>query len=194
MRDIFDSFDTDGSGNIGPDEFRTLCRRLEPDMDDKTLEAALVELDEDGDGEISFDEFKTWWEAAMAGKAHFASIALRDYNDIFSTNIIIEVVEDGGPKLARLPLARWAGMAGFVVGTVLNTVNIVKAFTLNLPKQAELVAGVTNGSIAASRGKCTASEDVMSEQCSKQLLPFLPSFLPVLSDPFLRRSFRFDIS
>ena len=97
--------DEDGSGEIGPDEFKVLCRTLEPEMfkEESTLEAALLELDADGDGEISFEEFVTWWEATMAGKVHFSSIALRDYDDIFSTSIIKDVVEDGGLQLLLLP-------------------------------------------------------------------------------------------
>ena len=173
MREYFDEFDEDGSGDIGPDEFKVLCRKLEPDKfkNEEELEAALLELDADGDGEISFDEFATWWEATMAGKVHFSSIALREYDDIFSTSVIKEVVEDGGPKLAQLPVARWVAMAGFVVSTALNTVNIVKAFTQNLPNKAMLVASVQNGSFSASRQECISSGDEMSDDCSELRLP-----------------------
>eukprot|EP01050_Picozoa_sp_SAG11_P025489 SAG11_NODE_5768_length_1467_cov_1.254386_2_plen_67_part_00 len=45
MEDIFNSFDDDQSGNIGPDEFRALCNHLEPDMEGEMIDAALRELD-----------------------------------------------------------------------------------------------------------------------------------------------------
>jgi hypothetical protein len=52
MREYFDEFDQDGSGDIGPEEFRVLCRKLEPEKfaDEEALEVALLELDADGDG------------------------------------------------------------------------------------------------------------------------------------------------
>eukprot|EP01046_Picozoa_sp_COSAG06_P115023 COSAG06_NODE_61880_length_266_cov_0.934132_1_plen_68_part_10 len=68
-------------------------------MEEGTIEEALLELDTDGDGEISLSEFKTWWEAMMAGKAHFASIGVRNHDQIFKTNRIREVIEEGGKKL-----------------------------------------------------------------------------------------------
>ena len=68
----------------------------------RCLEAGLTEMDENGDRSISFGEFVMWWEATMAGKVHFSSIALRDYDEIFSTSVITRVVEDGALRLARL--------------------------------------------------------------------------------------------
>jgi hypothetical protein len=54
VREFFDKFDSDGSGNVNPDEFRELCEELQPGMEDEAKEEALQELDGDGDGEISF--------------------------------------------------------------------------------------------------------------------------------------------
>lgn len=181
MRDYFDEFDKDGSGSIGLDELKLLCQTLEPlkFQDDAMLEAALLEMDEDGDRSISFDEFVDWWEATMAGKVHFASIAVREYDDIFSTSVITKVVEDGDLPLARVPLARWVSIVGFTVGTALNTVNIFKAFTRNIPKTAMLVARVQNGSFFASRQDCFASGDDLSEDCGE-----LSSFVRSCCCPF----------
>ena len=55
VREFFDQFDNDGSGNVSPEEFKELCQAMQPDMPDEDVAAALEQLDSDGDGEISFD-------------------------------------------------------------------------------------------------------------------------------------------
>ena len=35
VREFFDKFDSDGSGNVNPDEFRELCEELQPGMEDE---------------------------------------------------------------------------------------------------------------------------------------------------------------
>jgi Ca2+-binding EF-hand superfamily protein len=69
IRTIFDKFDEDGAGNIGPDELRGLLDQLDPDMDDELAAEALQELDADGDAEISYGEFKEWWSEQFPGEA-----------------------------------------------------------------------------------------------------------------------------
>ena len=54
VKEFFDKFDGDGSGNINPAEFRQLLDELSPGMEDEEVEGALEELDGDGDGEISY--------------------------------------------------------------------------------------------------------------------------------------------
>jgi Ca2+-binding EF-hand superfamily protein len=48
VREFFDKFDSDGSGNVNPDEFRELCEELQPGMEDEAKEEALQELDGTG--------------------------------------------------------------------------------------------------------------------------------------------------
>jgi hypothetical protein len=55
VREFFNEFDGNGSGNVDPDEFRLLCEKLQPGMEEEEKDAALEALDGDGDGEISFD-------------------------------------------------------------------------------------------------------------------------------------------
>ena len=51
VREFFDKFDNDGSGNVSPEEFKELCQAMQPDMPDEDVAAALEQLDSDGDGE-----------------------------------------------------------------------------------------------------------------------------------------------
>ena len=51
VREFFDKFDNDGSGNVSPEEFKELCQTMQPDMPDEDVAAALEQLDSDGDGE-----------------------------------------------------------------------------------------------------------------------------------------------
>ena len=67
IRKIFDSVDSDGSGNLDHDEVRVALQRLCAEgRDGQELTAAEVQeaiklMDTDGSGEIDFDEFSTWW-------------------------------------------------------------------------------------------------------------------------------------
>ena len=54
VREFFDKFDNDGSGNVSPEEFKELCQAMQPDMPDEDVAAAL----------------------GRAGSAHWAQVAL----------------------------------------------------------------------------------------------------------------------
>lgn len=61
MKDLFDNYDADGSGNLDRDEIIKLlgdtCKELDiPQMADEDVDALIVECDDSGDGEFDFDE------------------------------------------------------------------------------------------------------------------------------------------
>ena len=56
IRDIFDDIDTDKSGFLEPPEFKALCLRLEPTMNEGDVQAALDAMDSDNDGVVDFEE------------------------------------------------------------------------------------------------------------------------------------------
>jgi len=58
LRAVFDSIDTDQSGDIDQAELRTAIKAIDPEADDATVAAMLSVADADGDLQVSFDEFE----------------------------------------------------------------------------------------------------------------------------------------
>ncbi len=61
VRQVFNLFDTDGSGEIDAKEFHDLIYSMGKIMTDEEVAKYLAVLDRDGNGSISFDEFFDWW-------------------------------------------------------------------------------------------------------------------------------------
>ena len=61
LRKIFDAFDSDGSGKIGVDEFKTLSAKLGYDMTEAEAADAVSSINKNDDDGICFDEFLLWW-------------------------------------------------------------------------------------------------------------------------------------
>jgi calmodulin len=57
FREIFDLVDTDGSGEISPEELGQLCTKLGLQFTQSQLDDMVAEIDQDRNGEIDFDEF-----------------------------------------------------------------------------------------------------------------------------------------
>jgi hypothetical protein len=67
LQEVFDQFDTDGSGGIDSKEFGTLLASLDIVWDDAKIEATVKDIDSDENGLIDFKEFITWFLAGGAG-------------------------------------------------------------------------------------------------------------------------------
>jgi Ca2+-binding EF-hand superfamily protein len=61
VKNLFDEFDDDGSGEIGEEELRALIQMLGVTFNEDELKATMLELDKDGSGEVDFQEFYKWW-------------------------------------------------------------------------------------------------------------------------------------
>mmetsp|Transcript_67962 Transcript_67962/g.167875 ORF Transcript_67962/g.167875 Transcript_67962/m.167875 type:complete len:181 (-) Transcript_67962:523-1065(-) len=57
IREVFDTFDSDGGGSIDVDELRKALRALGQQMTQQEAEALIQDMDESGEGEIDFMEF-----------------------------------------------------------------------------------------------------------------------------------------
>lgn len=57
VREVFDQFDTDGSGTVSTDELQRLIAACNLDMSPEDVAKMVEEVDADGSGEVEFDEF-----------------------------------------------------------------------------------------------------------------------------------------
>jgi calmodulin len=62
IRDIFDEFDTDGSGTLDHVEVSELVATFGMNLSQVETQNMFAEIDTNDDGEIQFDEFLPWWE------------------------------------------------------------------------------------------------------------------------------------
>ena len=61
VKNLFDEFDDDGSGEIGEEELRQLIQMLGANFNEDEIKKTMLELDKDGSGEVDFQEFYKWW-------------------------------------------------------------------------------------------------------------------------------------
>ena len=61
LKMIFEEYDTDGSGNLGPDELAQLLRDLDFDADDVIVSDIMRRIDANNDGHVDLLEMAEWW-------------------------------------------------------------------------------------------------------------------------------------
>ena len=66
LRAVFVSIDTSGDGEVDVDELKAAIRKVNPKMDDATVERMMTFADGDGDAQVSFEEFKKIILSAIA--------------------------------------------------------------------------------------------------------------------------------
>ena len=59
LKKAFDSFDTDNSGDLSKEEFRTVMT-MRSGLTDVQFETLFQKVDKDASGVISFDEYYAW--------------------------------------------------------------------------------------------------------------------------------------
>jgi Ca2+-binding EF-hand superfamily protein len=57
IKEVFDTFDADGSGYIDSAEIKSVCEQLGVEPSQEEIDAIIAEADANGDGKVSFDEF-----------------------------------------------------------------------------------------------------------------------------------------
>jgi centrin-1 len=68
IKEAFDLFDGDKSGEIDTDELKTALKNLGIDAKNQTLTNMMKDLDADGSGKIDFDEFINMMTAKMSDR------------------------------------------------------------------------------------------------------------------------------
>jgi len=67
LRETFDMYDADGSGDIDQSELKTLMAQLGFDLSGEELSNMVAEVDVDGNGEIDFEEFVQLFKGTSRG-------------------------------------------------------------------------------------------------------------------------------
>ena len=67
LRETFDMYDADGSGDIDQSELKTLMAQLGFDLSNEELSNMVAEVDVDGNGEIDYDEFVQLFKGTSGG-------------------------------------------------------------------------------------------------------------------------------
>lgn len=75
VREVFDSFDVDGSGTMDKQELHALLVELCVPTTPDYLDEVLQQIDDDDSGQISFDEFYGWWQSPEFQSAHKDQVA-----------------------------------------------------------------------------------------------------------------------
>jgi len=65
VKEAFNKFDKDGSGNIDINELQALMELLGCKLEGEDLAKQMKELDLNGDGAVDFDEFSRWYFSGM---------------------------------------------------------------------------------------------------------------------------------
>jgi Ca2+-binding EF-hand superfamily protein len=63
IKEHYDYFDEDSSGQMDLKEFRKLFKVIAPDAGRDEADAGFEAIDTDGSGEIDFAEFLEWWKS-----------------------------------------------------------------------------------------------------------------------------------
>ena len=81
LRDRFDMYDMDGSGDIDMHEFKLILSELCLPLDAAQLQAEFDRIDADGSGSIEFDEFEAWHSGAASGMSEAMAAAAQKMRD-----------------------------------------------------------------------------------------------------------------
>jgi Ca2+-binding EF-hand superfamily protein len=112
MREIFNKFDSDGSGYLNGEEIDGLAAKL-------NMKLSIEEMDVDGDGTISYPEFETWWrmrrEYDTYDKDGSGSLNVDEVKIIAKRlKVSIDFAEmdiDGDGKVSYLEFVSWWNMS-----------------------------------------------------------------------------------
>ena len=194
IRDIFDEFDTDGSGTLDHVEVSELVATFGMNLSQVETQNMFAEIDTNDDGEIQFDEFLPWWEnreakekrgscfilssgTKMSLKMKPISVSLAKKMDIKTPFVI----DESGPFLTRkVHIFLQDGSSHIVLLTIKSRVKHVmvqmKRNFLGLQNDMDMGLYVTkNGSLV----KSLTDEDVM--------FPIIDSLDPEVHDFVYKR-------
>jgi len=85
LEQLFRACDKQGTGLIGPSEFRDLCAGF--DIDPADSDAIFTDLDHDGDGQVSLDDFAWGFRDFLTPGSRRCSVYVSAGSDVTGTHI-----------------------------------------------------------------------------------------------------------
>eukprot|EP00339_Tiarina_fusa_P019765 CAMPEP_0117035168 /NCGR_PEP_ID=MMETSP0472-20121206/24994_1 /TAXON_ID=693140 ORGANISM="Tiarina fusus, Strain LIS" /NCGR_SAMPLE_ID=MMETSP0472 /ASSEMBLY_ACC=CAM_ASM_000603 /LENGTH=178 /DNA_ID=CAMNT_0004744559 /DNA_START=1335 /DNA_END=1871 /DNA_ORIENTATION=- len=86
IKEVFNLFDVDKSGNIDVHELVQVFETLGQEISELEARELIAELDQDGDGELSFEEFAAYFQETMDMEAEDPEETIRSMFSIFDRN------------------------------------------------------------------------------------------------------------
>ena len=86
IREVFNLFDLDGSGNIDVKELVQVFGTLGQEISELEARELISELDQDGDGELSFEEFAEYFQQNLDMEAEDPEETIKSMFSIFDRN------------------------------------------------------------------------------------------------------------
>ena len=110
IREAFNMFDEDHSGEIDKREFSKLITSLGLELNEKRINELMKEMDKDGSGTIDFDEFSSMMQSFQFGKEspiqqHLES-AFNDFDKDMDTFISPEDFKKVSEELDSIPISK----------------------------------------------------------------------------------------
>ena len=110
IREAFNMFDEDHSGEIDKREFAKLITSLGLELNEKRIDELMKEMDKDGSGTIDFDEFSIMMSNFQFGKEspiqqHLES-AFNDYDKDMDTMISPDDFKKVSEELDSIPISK----------------------------------------------------------------------------------------
>jgi hypothetical protein len=173
VREIFNLFDTDGSGEIDAKEFHELIYAMGEIMTEEEVQKYLAVLDKDGNGSISFDEFFEWYGKKDTNAKNYSTDKLKEVKTkLQSANLMRSVTYLMKKAKENIHAEKQILKASSSAVAAPSSTN--NAAPANLDAFSADV-GIEIGHVTPENAKIHArvSYDVMSESKNKARLEFL---------------------
>lgn len=171
VREIFNLFDTDGSGEIDAKEFHELIFAMGEIMSEEEVQKYLAVLDKDGNGSISFDEFFEWYGKKDTNAQNYSTDKLKEVKTkLQSANLMRSVtylMKKAKENIHAEKQVLKASSSAIAAPSSSNTSANLESFSADV--------GVEVGHVTAENAKIHArvSYDVMPESQNKARFEFI---------------------
>ena len=114
LQQLFRACDKQGTGHIGPSEFRDLCAGF--DIDTADSDAIFTDLDHDGDGQVSLEDFAWGFRDFLTPGSRRSSVYVSAGSDVTGTRVNNEEAVKYQAEIERRHVNARKGWSQLVAG------------------------------------------------------------------------------